>query len=124
MKKSGTVNISTVKSGNDFFDQVYEVVKLIPEGRATSYGAIAQFLGAKRSSRMVGYAMNAAHSNPSIPAHRVVNRNGMLTGKMHFETPETMEQRLKTEGISVNNDAIENWKSVFWDPKELLNGFE
>lgn len=113
-----------VKSGNDFFDQVYEVVKLIPEGRATSYGAIAQFLGAKRSSRMVGYAMNAAHSNPSIPAHRVVNRNGMLTGKMHFETPETMAHRLKTEGISVNNDAIENWKSVFWDPKELLNGFE
>lgn len=124
MKKSGTVNISTVKSGNDFFDQVYEVVKLIPEGRATSYGAIAQFLGAKRSSRMVGYAMNAAHSNPSIPAHRVVNRNGMLTGKMHFETPETMEQRLHQEGISVKNDAIENWKSVFWDPKELLNGFE
>lgn len=124
MKKSGTVNISTVKSGKDFFDQVYEVVKLIPEGRATSYGAIAQFLGAKRSSRMVGYAMNAAHSNPSIPAHRVVNRNGMLTGKMHFETPETMEQRLHQEGISVKNDAIENWKSVFWDPKELLNGFE
>ena len=75
----------------DFFDRVYEVVKLIPLGRATSYGAIANYLGAKRSSRMVGWAMNAAHTKPEIPAHRVVNRNGQLTGKMHFQTPTLMQ---------------------------------
>ncbi len=109
-----------VKGTNDFFEQVYEVVQLIPYGRATSYGAIAAFLGAKRSSRMVGYAMSAAHSNPSIPAHRVVNRNGMLTGKMHFETPETMENKLLEEGIMVHNDQISNWSEVFWNPNELL----
>ena len=81
----------------DFFDRVYQVVELIPRGRATSYGAIANYLGAKRSSRMVGWAMNAAHSNPNIAAHRVVNRNGLLTGKMHFETPISMENKLKED---------------------------
>jgi methylated-DNA-protein-cysteine methyltransferase related protein len=100
----------------DFFERVYAVVLLIPSGRATSYGAIANYLGAKRSSRMVGWAMNAAHSNPDIPAHRVVNRNGMLTGKMHFETPETMQLRLEAEGISVEKDAILDWEKVFWNP--------
>ncbi len=106
---------------NDFFDRVYQVVGLIPTGRATSYGAIANYLGAKKSSRMVGWAMNAAHKNPEIQAHKVVNRNGLLTGKHHFPTAETMEQRLAADGIQVVNDEIVNWSSVFWDPsKELI----
>ncbi|NBR15905.1 MAG: MGMT family protein [Flavobacteriales bacterium] len=100
----------------DFFEQVYEVVKLIPKGRATSYGAIANYLGAKRSSRMVGWAMNAAHSNPEIPAHRVVNRNGLLTGKMHFPTPTRMQESLESENIVIENDQIQDFKTVFWDP--------
>lgn len=101
---------------NDFFERVYQVVNLIPTGRATSYGAIAAYLGAKKSSRMVGWAMNAAHKKPEIQAHKVVNRNGLLTGKHHFDTAQTMEQRLVADGIQVVNDAIVNWKIVFWDP--------
>ncbi|MDH4472363.1 MAG: MGMT family protein [Fluviicola sp.] len=104
----------------DFFERVYEVVKLIPEGRVTSYGAIANYLGAKRSSRMVGWAMNAAHQHPEIPAHRVVNRLGLLTGKMHFADPDEMEQRLLLEGISVKNDQIQDFKVVYWNPMEEL----
>jgi len=100
----------------DFFEQVYEVVKLIPKGRATSYGSIANYLGAKRSSRMVGWAMNAAHSNPEIPAHRVVNRNGLLTGKMHFPTPTMMQERLESENIIIENNQVQDFKTVFWDP--------
>ena len=91
---------------------VFEVVKLIPHGRATSYGAIANYLGTKRSSRMVGWAMNTAHSNPEIPAHRVVNRNGLLTGKMHFQTPTLMQELLEKEGIIVTNDKIENFIGI------------
>lgn len=104
----------------DFFDRVYEVVKLIPFGRATSYGAIANYLGAKRSSRMVGWAMNAAHSKPEIPAHRVVNRNGQLTGKMHFHTPTLMQESLEKEAIIVENDQIKEWKTIFWNPSNEL----
>ena len=104
----------------DFFERVYEVVKLIPAGRVTSYGAIANYLGAKRSSRMVGWAMNAAHSHPEIPAHRVVNRQGLLTGKMHFSNPEEMEQRLTLEGINVTNDQVQDFKKVYWNPIEEL----
>ena len=104
----------------DFFERVYEVVKLIPEGRVTSYGAIANYLGAKRSSRMVGWAMNAAHQHPEIPAHRVVNRQGLLTGKMHFADPEEMEQRLALEGINVKNDQVQDFKVVYWNPVEEL----
>lgn len=100
----------------DFFDRVYEVVKLIPVGRATSYGAIASYLGAKRSSRMVGWAMNAAHTKPEIPAHRVVNRNGQLTGKMHFQTSTLMQESLEKEGITVEDDQIKEWKTIFWNP--------
>ena len=104
-----------------FYNDVYEVVRLIPPGRATSYGAIARYLGAIRSSRMVGYAMNLAHSViPSVPANRVVNRNGLLTGKMHFNPTEAMEQRLQDEGIIVRDDAIQDWDNVFWDPSENL----
>lgn len=105
----------------DFFSNVYDVVRLIPKGRVTSYGAIAKYLGSARSSRMVGWAMNNAHSLPDVPAHRVVNRNGILTGKMHFGTADTMEKLLHEEGIVVNNDQIENFKNVFWDPGTELS---
>lgn len=101
---------------------VYELVRLIPEGKVTSYGAIAKYLGSPQSSRMVGWAMNASHHQTRyVPAHRVVNRNGMLTGKQHFETPWAMEELLKNEGIVVVNDRIENFQKHFWDPaKEIL----
>ena len=106
----------------DFFDSVYQVVRLIPKGRVTSYGAIGRFLGAPRSARMVGWAMNGAHGvSPSVPAHRVVNSKGLLTGKMHFATPFAMQERLEAEGIEVNNDQIVRFKEVFWDPTEELD---
>ena len=101
---------------SDFFQSVFQVVKLIPKGRVTSYGAIAVYLGAKKSSRMVGYAMNASHAIPGIPAHRVVNRNGMLTGKMHFDTPYRMQELLELEGIKVEKDVVVDFKQLFWDP--------
>ena len=100
----------------DFFTFVFQVVKLIPKGRVTSYGAIAAYLGAKKSSRVVGYAMNASHAIPGIPAHRVVNRLGCLTGKMHFSNPEEMERLLQLEGIIVKEDCVVNFKQLFWDP--------
>lgn len=103
----------------DFFKLVYDVVRLIPSGRVSTYGAIAHYLGSARSSRMVGWAMNQAHGLPDIPAHRVVNRKGLLTGKMHFETPEMMEQLLLAEGVRVVNDQIIEFDSIFWDPFEL-----
>jgi len=100
----------------NFFDSVFEVVKLIPESRVTSYGAIAQYLGTKSSSRMVGWAMNSSHTlAEKIPAHRVVNRNGLLTGKAHFGG-ERMKELLEKEGIAVKNDQIINFKTHFWDP--------
>ncbi len=104
------------EKNKDFFDLVYQVCLEIPEGRVTSYGAIAKYLGAARGARMVGWAMNNAHSMPDIPAHRVVNRNGQLTGKMHFATPTAMEEQLKAEGIKVKEDTIINFKAIFWDP--------
>ena len=101
----------------DFFDSVYKVVRLIPKGRVTSYGAIAKYLGAAGSSRIVGYAMNAAHSQkPKVPAHRVLNRNGQLTGKHHFETPYLMQELLEKEKIKVENDAVVDFKKRYWDP--------
>lgn len=105
----------------DFFESVFEIVKLIPEGRVTSYGAIAKYLGSARSSRMVGWAMNASHRIPGVPAHRVVNRNGMLSGKMHFETPDAMQERLMNEGVIVVNDQIIDFNSHFWDPTKELD---
>jgi methylated-DNA-protein-cysteine methyltransferase-like protein len=104
----------------DFFDQVYQVVRLIPTGRVTSYGAIAKYLGAARSSRLVGYAMNSAHSMPDIPAHRVVNRNGLLTGKMHFKNADTMQELLEAENIIVKNDQVLKFKELYWDPNLTL----
>jgi methylated-DNA-protein-cysteine methyltransferase-like protein len=100
-----------------FFEQVYEVVRLIPKGRVTSYGAIAAYLGTRMSARMVGWAMNASFTvRPKVPAHRVVNRNGMLSGKAHFATPTLMEELLAKEGIKVKDDTIVQFKEKFWDP--------
>jgi methylated-DNA-protein-cysteine methyltransferase related protein len=111
-----------LKNDDNFFTRVYEVVKLIPTGRVTSYGAIARFIGSPQSSRMVGWAMNASHSETSfIPAHRVVNRNGMLTGKQHFRHPDLMQELLESEGIQINNDRVMDFRTRFWDPyKELV----
>jgi methylated-DNA-protein-cysteine methyltransferase related protein len=106
---------------DDFFTNVYAVVRLIPFGRVTSYGAIARYLGSPRSSRMVGWAMNAAHHVSNVPAHRVVNRQGLLTGKMHFETPETMADRLIKEGVEVKNNQVVNFSISFWDPSIELS---
>lgn len=108
-------------ANKDFFDMVYQVVRLIPKGRVTSYGAIAAYLGAKTSSRVVGYAMNGAHRiKPGVPAHRVVNRNGLLTGKHHFETPYQMQKLLEKEKIKVVDDKVVDFKKLFWDPTEEL----
>jgi len=107
-------------NNDSFFDKVFEVVKCIPYGRVTSYGAVAKYLGSGGSSRMVGWAMNASHhSLEKIPAHRVVNRNGMLTGKHHFDGTDIMQQLLESEGAIVENDRIINFKELFWDPQEL-----
>jgi len=105
-----------------FYQDVYEVVKLIPAGRATSYGAIAAYLGTKGSSRLVGYAMNnSLKSETGIPAHRVVNRNGLLTGKFHFGNDSEMQQRLENDGLVVIDNQIQNFKTIFWDPAVELN---
>lgn len=105
-----------------FYEQVYQVVRLIPKGKVTSYGAIANYLGTKGSSRMVGYAMNGAVSVfPKVPAHRVVNRNGLLTGKFHFSSPTAMQELLKKEGVDVSDDKIVNFKSHFWNPAVELD---
>ena len=105
-----------------FFEKVYDLVRLIPYGSVTSYGAIAAYLGTKGSSRMVGWAMNASHSaKENVPAHRVVNRNGLLTGKHHFGTPTIMQQLLESEGIVVIDDQVQDFEKIFWDPKiELI----
>ena len=106
----------------DFFFFFFDVVRLIPKGRVTSYGAIAKYLGTGGSSRMVGWAMNASHGvKPKVPAHRVVNRNGMLSGKAHFETPTQMQELLEKEKIKVQNETVVDFDKLFWDPmKELI----
>jgi methylated-DNA-protein-cysteine methyltransferase related protein len=104
----------------NFFDKVYQVARLIPRGRVTSYGAIASYLGTKGSSRMVGYAMQAAgRANPPVPAHRVVNRQGLLTAKFHFGG-NTMQEMLESEGVKVANDQVQDFKTVYWDPNVEL----
>ena len=103
-----------------FFNDVYEVAKLIPKGRVTSYGAIAKYLGVARSARVVGWAMNGAVTKHDVPAHRVVNRNGVLTGKHHFATSTLMEELLHAEGISVKDDQIIDFEKYFWDPIQEL----
>jgi len=121
--KTGSLKMARKKSSetSDFFFRVYELTKLIPYGRITSYGAIARYLGSGRSARMVGWALNTCHSRPEfIPAHRVVNRNGLLTGKRHFGNSTTMKQLLENEGIIVDDDQVVNFSEKFWDPlKEL-----
>jgi len=104
------------QSKQSFFDDVYEVVRHIPTGRVTSYGAIAAYLGLKSSARMVGWAMNNAHQHAGVPAHRVVNRAGLLTGKHHFGTPTRMQELLEAEGVVVVNDKVRDFTSLFWDP--------
>ncbi|MCF7568386.1 MGMT family protein [Sabulilitoribacter arenilitoris] len=103
----------------NFFDKVYQVARLIPYGKVTSYGAIAKYLGAARSARMVGYAMNGS-SGKDVPAHRVVNRKGLLTGKHHFDGTNLMQQLLESEGIEVVENQIQNLESVYWDPSKEL----
>ena len=107
---------------SDFFSQVYEVVKLIPQGRVTSYGAIAAYLGSPGAARMVGWAMNASHSHSEyVPAHRVVNRNGLLTGKHHFDSPNIMRELLENEGLLFDEDErMLNFNERFWDPAKEL----
>ena len=109
--------MSKLKSNNDnFFERVYEIVRQIPDGKVTSYGAIAKAIGAARSARMVGWAMNASHNLEDVPAHRVVNRNGMLTGKHHFDGTNLMQQLLENEGIKVVDNQIVDFNTHFWDP--------
>jgi methylated-DNA-protein-cysteine methyltransferase related protein len=108
------------KKDESFFEQVFEVVRLIPKGRVTSYGAIAAALGTKLSARMVGWAMNASHVVKGVPAHRVVNRNGMLSGKMHFAYPEQMQELLEKEGVKVVDDKVQEFEKRFWNPAEEL----
>lgn len=123
-KKSGEKLRPIKPSGEkeeSFFELVYEVARQIPKGRVTSYGAIANCLGTKLSARMVGWAMNSAGKvKPKVPAHRVVNRNGLLSGKHHFGEPDAMEKLLKKEGIKVKNDAVVDFEKLFWDPAEEL----
>lgn len=127
MKKKITKKVIATKAaekerspGKDpysFFADVYDVVRQVPKGKVTSYGAIAAYLGTKLSARMVGWAMNAAHTaKPKVPAQRVVNRNGMLTGKKHFGTPTAMEALLKKDGVLVKDDVVVDFKERFWDP--------
>lgn len=119
MKNFDTVSEQT----KDFFQRVFEITRLIPEGRVTSYGSIAKALGTAKSSRMVGWAMNASHREKDIPAHRVVNRVGVLTGKAHFNPPEIMQQRLEREGIKVVDDKIVDFEKHYWDPQLELGNF-
>ena len=104
-----------------FFEKVYEVCRLIPEGRVTSYGAIAKYLGAARSARMVGWAMNSSKNMEDVPAHRVVNRNGMLTGKSHFGGSDAMQQLLEQEGVPVKDLQVQDFERFFWDPMKELS---
>lgn len=109
-----------MENSSNFFDRVYAVAKQIPYGRVTSYGAIATYLGTAKSARMVGWAMNASHGNDEIPAHRVVNRKGLLTGKHHFDGTNLMQQLLESEGIIVIENQIQNFENVFWNPSSEL----
>jgi len=120
LKKTQKSQKSSTRTTVNFFQDVYEVVRLIPRGRVTSYGAIANYLGTKMSARMVGWAMNAAHTQSGIPAHRVVNSQGLLTGKHHFETPKTMQSRLEKDGVKVKADKVQDFATRFWDPTREL----
>ena len=119
MKKS-TQNPAGDSKG-DFFARVYEVVRLIPSGRITTYGAVARFIGSPQAARMVGWAMNKSHTQDEyVPAHRVINRNGMLSGKHHFGGPHVMQELLESEGVVVLEDRVVEFKSLFWNPNTDL----
>ena len=109
-----------MSSNSGFFERVYEVAKLIPYGRVSTYGAIAKYLGAAKSARMVGWAMNASHKDPDVPAHRVVNKKGLLTGKHHFKGTNLMQQLLESEGIEVVDNQIKKLDTLFWDPQKEI----
>ena len=108
------------KKGHNFYSKVYEIVRLIPFGKVTTYGAIANFIGSPRSSKMVGWAMNASHKL-NIPSHRVVNRKGLLTGKHHFQGSNLMQQLLENEGIKIEENKIQNFNNHFWDPNSMID---
>ena len=120
MKQNNSISelpVADISKNYTFFENVWDVVRQIPEGRVTTYGAVANYLGLKSSARMVGYAMNACfHVQPKVPAQRVVNRNGMLSGKAHFATPTLMEELLRKEGITVENDKILHFEKLLWNP--------
>jgi methylated-DNA-protein-cysteine methyltransferase-like protein len=119
LKKTGTLKIKREKNSlnEGFFERVYDITRMIPYGRVTSYGAIARYLGSGQSARMVGWALNASHTGSGfIPAHRVLNTNGLLTGKHHFGNSSTMRQLLENEGLIVENDRVVNFREKFWDP--------
>jgi methylated-DNA-protein-cysteine methyltransferase-like protein len=128
MKKSSKVKPDALPKAKasatkqySFFEDVWQVVRLVPKGRVTTYGAIATYLGTKLSARMVGWAMNGAHLvKPKVPAHRVINRNGMLSGKIHFGTPTMMQELLEKEKIKVKDDKVVDFEKLFWDPVEEL----
>jgi methylated-DNA-protein-cysteine methyltransferase-like protein len=123
MKKPPEEKLRVIDNSRNysFFENVWEVVRKIPKGRVSTYGAIANYLGAKSSARMVGWAMNGSFSvEPKVPAQRVVNRNGMLTGKVHFTTPTLMEELLFKEGIKVENETVVDFEKLFWDPNVEL----
>ena len=110
-----------MKDDNSFYNKVFEVVRQVPSGRITTYGAIARFLGSAQSSRMVGWAMNQSHfSDAYVPAHRVVNRQGLLTGKHHFDGPDVMKELLQSEGIEIVNNQVKDFEKHFWDPSKEL----
>jgi methylated-DNA-protein-cysteine methyltransferase-like protein len=123
-KKQAPPKLPEVKKPDEaysFFENVYAVARLIPKGRVTSYGAIAKYLGTAKSARLVGYAMNGAHGQkPPVPAHRVINRNGMLTGRHHFNPPEAMQENLEKEGIKVKDHQVVDFEKLFWNPGKHL----
>ncbi len=120
-KKVSPKTTSLPASHRNFFEDVFDVVRQIPKGRVTNYGAIAKYLGSGLSSRMVGWAMNASHGLvPPVPAQRVVNRNGMLTGKNHFQTPTLMQELLEKDGVKVVNDKVLDFNLIYWDPEKEL----
>ena len=108
-------------NSKDFFQKVYKVVKMIPSGRVSTYGLIAKYLGSEKSSRVVGYAMNASHNLEDVPAHRVVNRNGLLTGKHHFAGTNLMKDLLESEGVKIFENTVLDFENVVWNPSKELN---
>lgn len=120
-QKTPVKKVNRNSASYSFFENVYDVARLIPKGRVTSYGAIAKYLGTGKSSRMVGYAMNSCGTQvPPVPAHRVLNRNGLLTGRHHFGAPDAMQKMLEAEGIKVKNHQVVDFKKLFWDPVDHL----